>query len=128
VDGSNTSTQQNKSKLSPPRYSVHSFGEQTNQIAGHKPRIHPKEASHRIDDLPSQSQAQTESEKMSAAELVKSLGLQVNGVGRNAELWYAGSGKEQQGDSFSLSETEGVDSSNKEKELLVGGLGEEESK
>jgi hypothetical protein len=103
---------------------VLSLCEQTDDTAGHKPRIHPKEAGHRIDDLPSQSQVQTESEKLSAAELVKSLGLQVNGVGRNAELWYVGSGEQQEVDDLPLSETEGVELPNREKKSLVYGPGE----
>jgi hypothetical protein len=109
-------------------YSVLSFNEHSNQIAGHKPRIHPKEAGHRIDNLPSQSQAQTESEDMSAAELVKSLGLEVNGVGRSAELWYVGSGEQQELDDSFQSEKEGTDLPTELEGPSMDGLGEEKSR
>jgi hypothetical protein len=85
------------------------FGEQADNTAGRKPRIHPKEASHRIEDLPSLSRAPSESKKMSAAEIIKSLGLQATGAGRNVELWYVGSGEPQGDVDLSLNEKESVD-------------------
>jgi hypothetical protein len=85
------------------------FGEQTDGTAGHKPRIHPKEASHRIEDLPSLLRVPSESEKMSAAELVESLGLQATGAGKNVELWYVGSGEPQDDVDLSLNEKKSVD-------------------
>ena len=61
-----------------------------------KLRIHPKEADHSIEDLPSPSQS-AGSDKLSAAEILKSLGLEVNGPGKSAEVWYVGV-SEQTGD------------------------------
>lgn len=89
--------QQNKSKSPLFSYPMLRFTEQTDRATGRKPRIHPKEAGHRIDDLPSLPQAETEVGKMTVAELVKSLGLQVAGDGRNVELWYVGSDEQEDG-------------------------------
>jgi hypothetical protein len=46
---------------------------------------------------------------MSAAEIIKSLGLQATGAGRNVELWYVGSGEPQEDVNLSPNEKEGVD-------------------
>jgi hypothetical protein len=59
--------------------------------------------------LPSLSQALSESEKMSAVEIIKSLGLQATGAGRNVELWYVGVGEPQEDVDLSLNEKESVD-------------------
>lgn len=57
----------------------------------HKLRIHSKEAAQSIEDLPSLSEEKAiESDKVSAAEILKSLGLEVSGVGKSAELWFVG--------------------------------------
>jgi hypothetical protein len=56
----------------------------------HKLRFRPKEAAHSIEDLPSLSEKAIESDKVSAAEILKSLGLEVSGVGKSAELWFVG--------------------------------------
>lgn len=63
----------------------------------YKNRVHPKEAGHSIEDLPSMSQRVSESDKLSAAEILKSLGLEVNGAGKSAEVWFIGA-NEQTGD------------------------------
>lgn len=64
----------------------------------HKLRIHPEEAAHSIEDLPSLSEEKAiESDKVSAAEILKSLGLEVSGAGKSAELWFVGV-SEQTGD------------------------------
>jgi hypothetical protein len=57
--------------------------------AERKLRIHPKEAGHSIEDLPLLSH-NAGSDKLSAAEILKSLGLEVNGGGEGAEVWYVG--------------------------------------
>ncbi|KAM0710800.1 hypothetical protein Q7P35_001538 [Cladosporium inversicolor] len=63
----------------------------------YKTRIHPKEAGHSIEDLPSLSPRAGEIDKLSAAEILKSLGLEVNGAGKSAEVWFVGV-SEQTGD------------------------------
>jgi hypothetical protein len=40
--------------------------------------------------LPSLSRKATEGDKLSAAEILKSLGLEVGGAGKSAEVWYIG--------------------------------------
>lgn len=62
-----------------------------------KLRIHPKEAGHSIEDLPSLTQRAAESDKLSAAEIFESLGLEVSGAGKSAEVWFVGA-SEQTGD------------------------------
>ena len=60
----------------------------------HKPRIRPKESNHSIEDLPSLSQKAAQSDKLSAAEILKSLGLGVNGAGKSAEVWFVGASEQ----------------------------------
>ena len=59
-----------------------------------KLRIHPKEAGHSIEDLPSLSQKAAQSDKLSAAEILKSFGLEVSGAGKGAEVWFVGASEE----------------------------------
>lgn len=59
-------------------------------VAECKFRIHPKEAGHSIEGLPSLSHRAAESDELSAAEILKSLGLEVNGAGKSAEVWFVG--------------------------------------
>lgn len=40
--------------------------------------------------MPSLSEKAIESDKVSAAEILKSLGLEVSGAGKSAELWFVG--------------------------------------
>ena len=63
----------------------------------YKQRIHPKEAGHSIEDLPSMSQRVSESDKLSAAEILKILGLELSGTGKSVEVWFIGA-NEQTGD------------------------------
>lgn len=60
----------------------------------HKPRIRPKESNHGIEDLPSLSQKAAQSDKLSAAEILKSFGLEVSGAGKGAEVWFVGASEE----------------------------------
>ena len=59
----------------------------------YKHRIHPKEAGHSIEDLPSLSLITIESDRMGATEILKSLGLEVSGAGKGAEMWFVGAGE-----------------------------------
>lgn len=44
--------------------------------------------------MPSLSQKATGIDKLSAAEILKSLGLEVSGAGKNAEVWFVGVGEQ----------------------------------
>lgn len=72
---------------------------------GHKPRIHPKEIGHSIEDLPSLSQKAAESDKLSAAEILKSLGLEVIGTGKSAEVWFVGASEQTEDEEMEAAET-----------------------
>ena len=63
-------------------------------VTEHKSRIHSKEDDHSIEDLPSLFQKAGESEKMNAAEILKSLGLEVSGAGKSAEVWFVGASEQ----------------------------------
>ena len=54
-------------------------------------RVHPKEAHHQIENLPPLSLEFKSGEKVNAAGLAKSFGLEFRGVaGMSTEVWYVG--------------------------------------
>lgn len=62
-----------------------------------KLRIHPKEAGHSIEDLPSLSLASSGSGELSAEEITKMLGIETRGAGKGAEVWFVGVAGQPQG-------------------------------
>lgn len=44
--------------------------------------------------MPSLSQKAAEGDKLSAAEILKSLGLEVSGTGKSAEVWFVGASEQ----------------------------------
>jgi hypothetical protein len=59
-------------------------------------RVHPKEAHHQIENLPPLSLELKSGEKVDAAGLAKSFGLEFRGVaGMSTEVWYVGQREEQ---------------------------------
>ncbi|GAB7327028.1 hypothetical protein MBLNU13_g10966t2 [Cladosporium sp. NU13] len=84
--------QANKRKQ--PEHQAVPNNEPKRKIKKHKTRIHPEEAGHSIEDLPRLSQKATQSDKVNAAEIVKSLGLETSGVGKGAEVWFVGTSEQ----------------------------------
>ena len=90
--------------LSGPNGSQWSVPKRLTNATERKPRIHPKEAGHSIEDLPSLSQQATQSDNLNAAEILKSLGLQVSGTGESAGVWFVGTSEqtEDEGSDFNM--------------------------
>jgi hypothetical protein len=57
-------------------------------------RVHATEAYHQIENLPPLSHEFKRGDKLDAAELAKSLGLEPTGAGMSVEVWYVGPRKE----------------------------------
>lgn len=66
------------------------MSDKTDKSAERKLRIHPKEAGHSIEPLPSLSLASSQGGELSAEEITKRLGIEIRGVGKGAEVWFVG--------------------------------------
>lgn len=64
-----------------------------------KLRIHPKEAGHSIEDLPSLSLEISQGGDLSAEEITKMLGIETRCDGNGAEVWFVGVREKKEGES-----------------------------